>query len=42
MNTDLASSADDPSAGEDIETLESRIEDLESELADLRAAETEK
>lgn len=42
MSTDLASSADDPSAGEDIETLESRIEDLESELADLRAAGTEK
>jgi peroxiredoxin family protein len=41
MSTDLTSSADEPSAGEDIATLESRIEDLESELADLRAAETE-
>lgn len=41
MSTDLQSSADDTSAGEDIATLESRIEDLESELADLRAAETE-
>ena len=41
MSTDLQSSADDTSTGEDIATLESRIEDLESELADLRAAEIE-
>ena len=40
MSTDLQSSDDDTSAGEDIATLESRIDDLESELTDLRAAET--